>query len=111
MELPVSDRLFRHAFSTQQSAREPAENFLPPAYRRRIAGARVSVECSSYVDQALLFLKYLSRRIDRAAARVLLEAMHREPLTPELREFFQSCYREMAARKEAEEIAVLNTLR
>ena len=55
MELPVSDRLFRHAFSTPQSAREP--------------------------------------------------------LTPQLREFFQSCYREMAARKEAEEIAVLNTLR
>ena len=229
MQLPVSDRLFRHAFSTQQSARELAENVLPPSYRRRIAGARVTVERSSYVDQALrdhvtdllirfdtpsgaqlylyvlvdhksqpqrwaplqllryvaqiysdllrrkkqprrlpeivplvlytgakrwgyslqlaelvaaagnathvprfrpllvdlarrkdsafngsvrtvvalLFLKYLSRRIDRAAAGVLLQAMHREPLTPELREFFQSCYRALAARKEAEEIAVL----
>ena len=39
MELPVSDRLFRHAFSTPQSACELALNFLPPAYRRRVCGS------------------------------------------------------------------------
>ena len=41
---------------------------------------------------ALLFLKYLSRRIDQKTARVLLDAMHREGMTQELRDYFQAFY-------------------
>ena len=55
---------------------------------------------------ALLFLKYLARRIDREAARVLLDAMHREGVTRELREYFQAFYTALLRSKSPEEIEV-----
>ena len=56
---------------------------------------------------ALLFLKYLSRRIDQKAARVLLDAMHREGVTRELRDYFQAFYTAFLQRKSKEEIHLL----
>ena len=55
---------------------------------------------------ALLFLKYLARRIDREAARVLLEAMHREGVTREDREYYQAFYTAFLQTKSAEEIDI-----
>ncbi len=55
---------------------------------------------------ALLFLKYLSRRIDHQAARVLLDAMHRENVTPELRDYFQAFYTAFLQSKSKEEIDI-----
>ena len=56
---------------------------------------------------ALFVLKYLSRRIDEQAAAVLLDAMHREALTPQLRAFFEPLYTALLEAKEQEEIEVL----
>jgi flagellar biosynthesis/type III secretory pathway protein FliH len=55
---------------------------------------------------ALLFLKYLVRHIDREAARVLLEAMHREGVTREDRQYYQAFYTAFLQTKSAEEIEV-----
>ncbi|NBC28725.1 MAG: hypothetical protein GVY29_01900 [Spirochaetes bacterium] len=55
---------------------------------------------------ALLFLKYFARRIDREAAQVLLDAMHREGVTQELREYFQAFYTALLQTKSEEEIEV-----
>jgi hypothetical protein len=55
---------------------------------------------------ALLFLKYLARCIDREAARVLLEAMHREGVTRELRQYYQAFYTAFLQTKSPEEIDV-----
>ena len=55
---------------------------------------------------ALLFLKYLSRRIDQKAARVLLDAMHREGVTRELRDYFQAFYTAFLQTKSEEEIDI-----
>jgi ribosomal protein S4 len=52
----------------------------------------------------LLFLKYLRRRLDSAAARRLLDAMHREPIDPELREHFGRFYKALLEAKEPEEV-------
>jgi len=56
---------------------------------------------------ALLVLKYLSRRIDEQAAAALLDAMHREALTPQLRAFFEPLYTALLEAKEEEEIDLL----
>ena len=56
---------------------------------------------------ALLVLKYLSRRIDEQAAALLLDAMHREALTPQLQAFFEPLYTALLEAKEQEEIEVL----
>ena len=55
---------------------------------------------------ALLFLKYLARRIDREAARVLLDAMHREGVTREDREYYQAFYTAFLQTKSEEEIDI-----
>jgi predicted transposase YdaD len=55
---------------------------------------------------ALLFLKYLARRIDRTAAQVLLDAMHREGVTHKLREYFQAFYTAFLQTKSTEEIDI-----
>jgi hypothetical protein len=52
----------------------------------------------------LLFLKYLRRRLDSAVARRLLDAMHREPIDPELREHFCQFYEALLRAKEPEEV-------
>jgi predicted transposase/invertase (TIGR01784 family) len=52
----------------------------------------------------LLFLKYLRRRLDSAAARRLLDAMHREPIDSELREHFGRFYKALLEAKEPEEV-------
>ena len=51
--IPVHDRVFRHAFDTPETAAELAENLLPSRYRRRIAGAAVSVSAESFVESDL----------------------------------------------------------
>jgi predicted transposase YdaD len=55
---------------------------------------------------ALLFLKYLARRIDQKAARVLLDAMHREGVTRKHRDYFQSFYTALLESKSTEEIDI-----
>ena len=51
--IPIHDRVFRHAFDTPETAAELAENLLPSRYRRRIAGAAVSVSAESFVESDL----------------------------------------------------------
>jgi len=55
----------------------------------------------------LLFLKYLSRRITEDVADTLLDAMHLEPITPELQRFYQPFYTALLETKEAEEIEIM----
>ena len=51
--IPIHDRVFRHAFDSPETAAELADNLLPSRYRRRIAGAAVSVSAESFVESDL----------------------------------------------------------
>ena len=53
MDVPVYDRLFRHAFSRPDTARDLALNLLPASYRRVVANARLSLAGESFIEQDL----------------------------------------------------------
>ena len=53
MAKQIHDRLFRHAFGSEQTAGELALNLLPTDYRRKVQGASVTLDPESFVDSEL----------------------------------------------------------
>ncbi len=56
---------------------------------------------------ALMVLKNLSRRLDRKAARNLIETMYRRPVPPHMKEFYNLCYTALSLVKDEEEYELL----
>ena len=55
----------------------------------------------------VLVLKYLSQKLDPEGARVLLDAMYKQPLPYQLREFVEQCYYALFELKSESEVELL----